>query len=169
MDTTQLKNAPTPPELFGRPTTDWDSAELVGSIVAELTQKEPLRQHGRIGTPTDNVFQERPATAPPKRFSAVRARQLRTFRLDTAAGLDKSLIDVRANCIHYRRSETGPAGVDLRFDDASAEAVWLPAGGYILGAVFERVFVSSAVAAGFAHIALLDDPRQDKVSFGTAA
>jgi hypothetical protein len=160
---------PNPPELFGRPTYEFDSPELVGSIMAELANPEQHRQAGRMGIPRDNVTQERPATAPAKRFSAVRGRQLRTFKLDTTAGFTDTPIDVRGNCIHYRRSETGPAGVNIKFDDGSAEQVWLPAGGFIMGAIFDRVLISAAATAGFAHITVADDPRQDKLTFGTAA
>jgi hypothetical protein len=157
------------PILAGRPTAHWDSPELVGQIVAELTNPERSRQDGRQGIPLANAFQERPATAPQKRFSAVRARQLRNFRLDCNAGLTNSLLDLRGNVIHYRRSELGPAGVLLAFDDAGNEQTWLPAGGWIAGALFDRVYIScAAAAAGFATLLIADDPRQTELLIGSA-
>lgn len=164
-------NSAAPPLLFGRPTArNLDSPELVGSIVAELSHNERSRQNGRQGIPAADVTRELPATAPANRFSAIRARQIRSHRLDCNLGLADSLINQRGNVLHYRRSETGPAGVLVRFDDAGAEQVWLPAGGVIAGALFDRVFVSCVAAVGgFATLTIADDPRQAALYFGTAA
>jgi hypothetical protein len=160
---------PAPPILAGRPTWKWDAPDLTGQIVAELLAPQTNREAGRQGIPLANVLRQLPATAPLRRFSAVRGSQLRSFRLDCNAGLTNSEIQIAGNVVHYRRSESGPAGVLLRFDDAGNEAHWLPAGGYIAGAVFDRLYVTSAAAvAGFATLTVADDPRQGALIFGNA-
>lgn len=159
---------PAAPILFGRPTYKFDSPELVGSIMAELIDPAQNRQAGRQGAPLANALRQLPATMPAARYTAVRGRQLRPFRLDTSAGLANSEIQFAGNFIHFRRNEAGPAGVELRFDDAGGDLIWLPAGGIIAGALFDRLYVTAAVAAGFVTLVIADDPRIDSLWFGQA-
>lgn len=156
------------PILAGRATMKWDSPDLVGQIVAELTTPPgQSRQLGRQGLPSANSTRELPATLPAKRLTAVRGLQLRSHRIDVNAGQVNWPIEQRGNFVRYHRSELGPAGVLVRFDDPGSDAVYLAAGQGISGALFDRLYVTADVAAGgFVTLLVTDDPRADLLRVG---